>query len=934
MPMTVSVYTVGGGDLITAMFNSIAAIFNNSAGIGTITSLAITIGGLLSVFEFSRSRDIAILMKWMGMYVVITSLVLYPKVTVQIEDMSGLDIKPRAVDHVPLSLGVFASITSTIGVGFTQKIESVFHMPDDFSYSKTGMLMGSRLFLASRDFEINDSKLTETMDEFMQQCVFYDILLNKYTVDDLMHAGDPWAFISANTSVARSFSLNGTITPCKDGVSSLGKQLNDAVNKAALVYGGQIIGNANSASTLLTHLGDGYNYLTKASVQGDALLKTNLLSNTISQAVSRYGASINAPAALQAYTDTKTELQSRETMDLTGRQAAIWMQYFKNIIEAVLYGSFVFIYFLSYLPFGGAIIKNYLCGMFIIQALAPMYAIINYAATFLAQSRALHIIGLDYTDHGASMATLAGITQANADAVAVAGYLIWPVTIGGAMMIYRGLPSAIQSMGQLMGGVVQNAGSHIVAEAVGGNISAGNTNFGNHSMNNTNANHFDTNARYSAGGAALQTGNGSSMSIMPSGNEVLDNRGSLSNLSVNVHMAESMRMAASQQAQSSLNASLSMTHAAGEQYASGLREIDDYAHQNSRTLSSGISYGQSESSGTSSSANQVSNLVESFRKEHHISHEKAMQLFGQIYADSKMPIGLSGNASISGRSAFGSLYNDAKQYATDNNFTQAVDHAKRDSIESSYRDGSDSSNRYSETVAKSFDSGDSYRQEAASQYSKSVGYSNIASATRENSSSIDANYTQSFFEWMKHQPSPSSKYGQGTWSKSAIDELAVHDPATLQGYADKFVSEKTNEAITNFQRSNHISDGGRYINQNVENNNHKSDINQSSNQLIHEENSVQGKLGSYISNHEAYGEVNSQSMNEVKSAIHTNQKQLEASQLKLATEGSGLQDHIKEKVDGQIIGSITPPSGSLLETLEGKSGKKQGLFGTLQEKGK
>jgi hypothetical protein len=88
--------------------------------------------------------------------------------------------------------------------------------------------------------------------------------------------------------------------------------------------------------------------LTNVSVQGEVILKTNLLANAMSNALSHYGANANAPAALQAYEDTKSELQSRETMDQTGRQAAVWMQYFKNIIEAVLYSSFIFIYFLSY----------------------------------------------------------------------------------------------------------------------------------------------------------------------------------------------------------------------------------------------------------------------------------------------------------------------------------------------------------------------------------------------------------------------------------------------------------------------------------------------------------------------------------------------------------------------------------------------------------
>jgi conjugal transfer mating pair stabilization protein TraG len=84
-------------------------------------------------------------MKWAGMYVLVTSLILYPKATVSIEDRTGIDIKPRIVDHVPLSLAIFASLTSRIGIGFTEMVETVFHMPDDMTYNKTGMLMGSRL---------------------------------------------------------------------------------------------------------------------------------------------------------------------------------------------------------------------------------------------------------------------------------------------------------------------------------------------------------------------------------------------------------------------------------------------------------------------------------------------------------------------------------------------------------------------------------------------------------------------------------------------------------------------------------------------------------------------------------------------------------------------------------------------------------------------
>ena len=86
-------------------------------------------------------------------------------------------LKPRIVDHVPLSLAIFASFTSGIGIAVTEIVETVFHMPDDMSYNKTGMLMGSKLVLASRNFQITDAEFSQTLNEFMQQCVFFDLFL-------------------------------------------------------------------------------------------------------------------------------------------------------------------------------------------------------------------------------------------------------------------------------------------------------------------------------------------------------------------------------------------------------------------------------------------------------------------------------------------------------------------------------------------------------------------------------------------------------------------------------------------------------------------------------------------------------------------------------------------------------------------------------------
>ena len=919
MAIELSVFTIGGGDLLQEVFNAIASVFNSSTATGALTSLAVMLGGVLATFEFSRSHDVGKLIKWAGIYVLVTSLMLYPKATVHIEDRTGIDIKPRSVDHVPLSLAVFASFTSEIGIGLTEMMETVFHLPNDLNYNKTGMLMGSKLVTAAKNFQITDPEFSQTLNEFMQQCVFFDVLLQKYTIQDLMHAQNPWEFIKANTSVARAFPLHGEITVCKAGAAKLDKSWKEEINQAASIYGGQIIGGGRQAKTLLlSRLGDGYGFLTKVSTDGEALLKTNLVANAMSQAISHYGANANAPAALQAYMETKIELQTRQALSQTGMQAGLWMQEFTNILQAVVYSLFIIIYFLSYCPFGFTIIRNYLMGMFILQSFAPMYAVINFAATFYAQGRSMAFIASDATHSPLSISSVIGVAQANADAMAIAGYLMWPVTIGGAMMLWRGMPAAFQSMGHYVGGVSQSAATHIAAEAVGGNISAGNTNFGNHSLSNTTANHFDSNARFAAGMATWQTGTGASVSITPSGSEVMDARGAMSNLGLSVQIADSLRSAMSQQAQTSYHAALNQSKAAGEQYSAGLRQLEDYGSHQSHVESSGKSHSLTDSTGFNTSAHEVSQLVESFRKEHHVSHERAAQVLAQVYADAKVgvgfiakaEVGVSGSASMSGRSAFGSLYNDARQFAVDHNFAETVDSAKRAAVESHYRDGTDQGSRYADSIASSFDRGDTFRNEAASSYSKSSSFAALASQAQENSSSVLGNYTQEFYEWMRTQSSP---YGSGTISKSAIDNMAAHDPGLLQNYANRFVEQKTSEINQQFSQSHHLDQGAGQVkhdyqtyNQSVGGQSHiEHQYEQYQDEVNHHKNAQAGSLGNIDKSITIQTE---QQMNIDKGKLQERKQQV-------TSHSESLKENVSEKVSGQVIGSLIASEKKLNATV-------------------
>ena len=113
------------------------------------------------------------------------------------------------VANVPFGLGFFASVASSVGDSQTQLFEKIYHWPDSSqqpSYSKTGFLMYAKLASDVQAIAVHDPIFAQDLDHFMDQCVFYDILLGKYTLNDLMQTEDIWGFIGSHSpSMARAF---------------------------------------------------------------------------------------------------------------------------------------------------------------------------------------------------------------------------------------------------------------------------------------------------------------------------------------------------------------------------------------------------------------------------------------------------------------------------------------------------------------------------------------------------------------------------------------------------------------------------------------------------------------------------------------------------------------------------------------------------------
>ena len=104
--------------------------------------------------------------RWFLGYVFFINLILLPKTSVLIDDISSQT--PKLVDNVPVVFALSASLVTTIGYGLAQSYDALLSMPDDLQYTKTGVLFGSRLIQASTDFKITDPLLKEEIDQYFR----------------------------------------------------------------------------------------------------------------------------------------------------------------------------------------------------------------------------------------------------------------------------------------------------------------------------------------------------------------------------------------------------------------------------------------------------------------------------------------------------------------------------------------------------------------------------------------------------------------------------------------------------------------------------------------------------------------------------------------------------------------------------------------------
>ncbi|MBX9896405.1 MAG: conjugal transfer protein TraG N-terminal domain-containing protein [Qipengyuania sp.] len=483
----VEVFTVGGGDYLVNVFQAVAA-WTGNGGYKSLIQVVLVMGLGLSALTLAFNQDWRAWINWFLGATLIYSCLMVPRLDVHVTDRLNPGLAPANVSNVPLGLALMASFTSQVGDYLTGSAEVVFGLPGDLNYSKNGIIYGARLYDATRSLRISDPEFAANLDEHFRQCVFYDVLLGRYSMKELAETNDIWTTIAPGSQArAQRFltrdpssgQVTSNIVTCRDAYSALNGQWASLIDGMGTVFGRQLYPNQTAAlakAKLFADLPLAYQYLSGVSANAADIFKQTLTINAMSQAMHSMSGSSGA-GNVDVYAQTRADIQTERTYSSIASNAMKWVPLLNVVLTVLFYALFPVLFPLFLMPKTGPLaLKGYVTGFFYLAAWGPLFVILHMMLMVKGAADMTAVAGTS----GLSLASFTGMADVNSDIGVLAGYLIASVPFlaggvaKGAMAISHHATSYLNPS--------QNAAEEAAREASTGNVALGNTSFENSSV--------------------------------------------------------------------------------------------------------------------------------------------------------------------------------------------------------------------------------------------------------------------------------------------------------------------------------------------------------------------------------------------------------------------------------------------------------------------
>ncbi len=487
------VFTYGGGEFLVEIFNAVAAL-TNGANYLSLIKISLYIGLIWVLLIASFEMKYAYGAKWFIAFILIYNSLFLPKTTIHITDRLNPSVQAATISNVPFGLAFFASISSQIGDSITRIMEQNFSLPDDLKYQQHGMLFGVELLRTMQNVKISNSIFASNLSSYMGQCVFYDLLLGKYNLNELKNSSNIWHFLTVENqpSPARSVLYKDLVNPknseiitCLEASVRFNNLWNNELNNTISLLGKKLFGASPSVinnNQIIALLPVTANYFMDISSNSLDILKQQIMINSFNNTALDF----TAKNLTDSYTAARAELQARSSYESISRQAAKWVPTLKIVFECLYYGAFPIVFLFMLLPTYVTTLKSYFFAFIWLQSFAPLYAILNLITSGIAKTNNLSASLLPNGEHALTLFTHSGINEVNHDVAVLAGYLSLSIPF-----IALGLAKGTLNVGELATSILsisQKAATDAAEEVTTGNISLGNSSIANYNLNNINQN--------------------------------------------------------------------------------------------------------------------------------------------------------------------------------------------------------------------------------------------------------------------------------------------------------------------------------------------------------------------------------------------------------------------------------------------------------------
>ena len=540
-----TIYAYWDAEQIKYVLDAVAMLTSMSDYTGLMKVFAIfgLFVAIATTFVKARGEDAAMYFLMIAIWYVGLFL---PKKDVVVVDVAG-GSGTYTVANVPLGLAVFASAESHIGYWLTRVSETVFALPGDISFEKTGFMFGSRAIKDRQNVRFYDPNLVSSLANLTKDCVYPELNNDAAFFNQIMASGDIWTDFGPQMNPGRlvqvydNSSSTYKVTGCDQAWTYLNAQIDPHVSNDMLPRLGRMLNptassTAVAAALIAAQLPAVDTFIFGVSTTAQASIKQAAMINLIADSTvfvpQMIGDTTSAQVALSTAMASASANSSYRTM---AKIAESSMPLIRNAIHIVILALFPIVMLLIIMAGskGGLVLKTYFMALLWINLWAPVYAALNFFTSWYATLGAKAAVGamspLSYASHQAlthSMISDQGVAGILTLSVPVIAYMLTNVSAASFTSVISGVMSPANSAAQSAGGQVGLGNSSV------GNTQWGNVQMGNWSSNNRSADQWNT-APTNTHGAATDTqrlAGGSTITSVGGAPGVLNRSGTVSDL--------------------------------------------------------------------------------------------------------------------------------------------------------------------------------------------------------------------------------------------------------------------------------------------------------------------------------------------------------------------------------------------------------------------